>query len=357
MLDNFKLYHTWHKQMVQLLPDRCQTRTTNMTLLIVGLYHAGNIHLSAVVRKWPLAAKKLSLTRRLTRFLANPAVRVRDWYRPVAESLLASFAGREVRLIIDSTAVGFGHQLLMVGLAYRRRALPLGWCWQKGRKGHTSPTKQLALLNYIWGLIPANTPVLLVGDSEFGSVTVMQQLEAWGWRYVLRQPGNTRIQRQGDRSWPLLNRLLRGPGDRYWWPDSLWTAKWSLHTNILVYWAPGEKLPWLLTTNLPTFRLALQAYRRRMWLDETFGDLKGHGFDLEATHLRHFLRLSRLTLALCFLYVWLIARGSQTIRSGKRHLVDRSDRRDLSLFRIGWDMIERCLSLAQPVSISFRAYR
>lgn len=74
--------------------------------------------------------------------------------------------------------------------------------------------------------------------------------------------------------------------------------------------------------------------------EETFGDLKGHGFDLEATHLRHFLRLSRLTLAVCYLYVWLVTLGSQVIKSGQRHLVDRRERRDLSLFRIGWDFVE-----------------
>jgi len=34
-----------------------------------------------------------------------------------------------------------------------------------------------------------------------------------------------------------------------------------------------------------------------MWVEAMFGDLKKPGFDLESTMLRHFLRLSRLTLA------------------------------------------------------------
>lgn len=42
--------------------------------------------------------------------------------------------------------------------------------------------------------------------------------------------------------------------------------------------------------------MALQAYPRRMWIEEMYGDLKSHGFDLERTMLRHFQRLSRLTL-------------------------------------------------------------
>jgi hypothetical protein len=43
-----------------------------------------------------------------------------------------------------------------------------------------------------------------------------------------------------------------------------------------------------------------------MWIEEMFADFKGHGFDLESTQLRHFERLSRLTLAVAMLYVWLV---------------------------------------------------
>jgi len=34
--------------------------------------------------------------------------------------------------------------------------------------------------------------------------------------------------------------------------------------------------------------------------------------------------------------------------------IDRTDRRDLSIFRLGWDFLEDCLCLAQPIpSIPF----
>jgi hypothetical protein len=70
----------------------------------------------------------------------------------------------------------------------------------------------------------------------------------------------------------------------------------------------------------------------------------GQGFDLESTHLRDFRRLSRLTLAVVLLYLWLVAYGPKVIKDGLRYLVDRKDRRDLSIFRIGLDMIERHLT-------------
>jgi hypothetical protein len=82
-----------------------------------------------------------------------------------------------------------------------------------------------------------------------------------------------------------------------------------------------------------------------------FGDMKKHGFDLESTHLRHFLRLSRLTLAVALLYVWLVAYGARAIKNGERHLVDRRDRRDLCIFQIGWRLAKRRLVNSLSVSI------
>jgi len=92
-------------------------------------------------------------------------------------------------------------------------------------------------------------------------------------------------------------------------------------------------------------------------IEEMYGDFKKHGFDLERTMLRHFLRLSRLTLAVAILYIWLLSVGTRTIRSGLRSLVDRTDRRDLSIFQIGLRFIERCLTNAIPFRISLCSFR
>jgi len=82
-----------------------------------------------------------------------------------------------------------------------------------------------------------------------------------------------------------------------------------------------------------------------------FADFKGHGFDPESTHLRRFGKLSRLTLAVAMLYVWLVENGAEAIKRGRRRLIDRSDRREYSVFRLGCNMLDRCLAqAAEPVT-------
>jgi len=341
-----QLYHTLLRQIKQLRPQERITRLVNFTWLMTGIYLSKSVHLSKVATKVRSAATLPSITRRLSRFLDNGAVRVRDWYEPVAQELLPFLARTvgEIRLIADGSKVGFGHQLLIISVAYRRRAIPIVWTWVKGARGHSSATKQLALLAYVRGLLPTGVPVLLVGDSEFGAVEVIRQVEAWGWLYVLRQKANNQIRLANSQEWVNFGDLIQKPGQSLWLGRGLLTRQYAHSVNLLAHWAAGEDEAWLLATNLSSRQDTLQAYGRRMWIEEMFGDLKGNGFDLESTHLHHFLRLSRLTLVAVLLYVWLVAMGSRVIRRGERRLVDRNDRRDLSIFQIGLRWIERCLT-------------
>ena len=352
------LYHTWCERIKQLHPAERITRVRNMAWLIAGIVDSGSVHLSKIASKMSGRAQLNSHIQRLSRFLDNATVRVREWYHPVATVILSRIvqAGQEIRLVVDGTKVGFGHQLLMVAVCYRRRALPLAWTWVKGSRGHSCAHKQLALLAYVHSLIPAGVPVLVVGDSEFGANDVLKQLDVWQWGYVLRQQPNWLVQADDHGPWQRLDGLLTQAGQRLWLPAARLTQKYAYTVNVLAYWQPGEKEPWLLATNLATPQAALMAYRRRMWIEEMFGDFKQHGFDLEATHLHHFLRLSRLTLAVSLLYVWLVAFGSRVIKNGQRYLVDRTDRRDFSIFRIGYNMLHRCLGNAKSFNICLIPY-
>jgi hypothetical protein len=350
-----QLYHTSLQHLRQLCPQERITRVRGCAWLMVGILQSKSVHLSQIALKIPGQAKELSIVRRFSRLLDNAAVRVRQWYAPIARAWLASAARTtgEVRLIVDTTKVSFHHQLLMVALAYKRRAIPIGWTWRKGAKGHSSARVQIALLAYVRTLLPPDVAVLLVGDSELESGELQAQLEGWGWRYALRQKPNNQIQRTEQCSWQAFRALATRPRQSVWVAAGRLTQRHGRRVNLLAHWAAGEDQPWLLASNLPSRSATLHAYRRRVWLDELFGDLKGHGFDLEASHLRHFQRLSRLTLAVVLVYDWLVSRGARVIKQGLRHYVDRTDRRDLSIFQIGLRWIERCLTNARPITISF----
>ncbi len=348
-------YRTWIQRICELRPKQRITQIQNFVWLVVGIFHSHSVHLSKVAGKVIGNAKNESTVRRLSRFLANSAIDVRSWYRSIARAWLRVQWEQvgEIRLIVDGTKIGFGHQLLMVSLAYRHRAVPIVWAWVKQVRGHSSAKQQGNLLRYVRQLIPPEAPVFLVGDSEFGSIALLRQLDQWRWFYILRQKGNTGLWLNEQIGWQDLGSFVQKAGQRAWFQNAYLTLQEIYPTSALIYWQVGEKEPWCLATNLPDPTLTLRYYRRRMWIEEMFGDFKRHGFDLESTMLRHIARLSRLTLAVVLLYVWLLSIGSQTIQAGFRHFVDRKDRRDLSLFQIGWRFIDRKLLHSVPFSVPF----
>lgn len=346
-----ELYRSLHQYLMQRIPDECDSRLTNLILIMMGIFQGRSVQLDHIARKTPVRAKKHSLVRRFQRWLTNPAVRVRPWYEPFARDILyAASRGGTAHLILDTTKVAFGHRLLMVSVAYQGRSLPVAWVWDRGAKGRTTTAKQIKLLVYVQrDLLPLDCQVSLVGDCEFGNPLLIEYVQSWGWEYALRVSGHFQFMPKGTGTWQRLDEHPLERGDKVWYGQVVLTQASAYPTNLVLYWDPKEKEPWFLATNQPTPHAALRLYRRRMWIEEMFGDMKGHGFDLESSHLRHFLRLSRLTLAACLLYLWLIGIAEHVVMAGLSGEIDRTDRRDLSLFRLGWDFIERRLALFDPI--------
>lgn len=165
----------------------------------------------------------------------------------------------------------------------------------------------------------------------------------------MRQSTRNRAWRKGETGFHSLDLIeLRGLGVQ-WFPHTLLTEENALPTHLLGYWADGQPTPWWLATNLSTPQAVMTLYPYRMWTEEMFGDLKGNGFDLEATHLRQTDKLNRLTLAVSVLYVRLVALGVELTKLGRAREVDRPDRRDLRFFRRGFDFLKRALKLNLPL--------
>jgi len=313
---------------------------------------AKSVYLSVIAGHLPIRAKKLSIAKRLERLMDNEAIDVEAWYHPWASWLLQSASsGGDLHLVIDTTKVSAYRRQIMIAVAYQRRTLPIIWDWVDYPRGHCSAQHQLDLLKRLLQLIPHGVEVSLVGDSEFGTMSVLEWLEQQGWRYAMRQKGRTLFQPVGEVNWRRIDSIALTRGQCLWFGHVLLTQSHQYQTHLVMYWKRGEKDPWYLATNCLAGLPAIRLYNRRMWIEEMFGDMKGHGFQLELSRLRTSQRLSRLTLAVCILYVWLVSTGEFVLHHGYNHEVDRTDRQDLSIFRLGWDWLQRRLTFDDPIPI------
>lgn len=354
-----ELYNKWLKKVQNLIPKEDVRRQRNFARLIYGIYKAQSVHLSKIASKLSGKSQKLSKVKCIDRFLENEHVKPDEWYQESAKGVLQGVhdAGGMVRLIIDGSKVGFCCQLLMVSIAYRRRSIPIAWTWIKHKRGHSTVKQQIDLLIKVKALIPQGASVSLVGDSEFGKIELLKTLESWQWFYALRQSGRELYQSTTANN-GLWHKLSKSgtKGESVDLGEIYLTQQKAHRTRLIAHWNKSEDTPWLLATNFPTKAQALKAYKVRMWIEEMFGDFKGHGCNLESSHIRDDKKLDRLTLAVAFLYLWLVAFGSKVIKRGLRYLVDRRDRRDLSIYRIGFDMVERLIANHQSLSVFLSPY-
>jgi hypothetical protein len=287
--------------LAQVLPQEVDSRLTNMAFLMMGIFGARSVLTGRLAAHSPVQVKKPSLVRRMEGDLDNGGVRVRTGYAPIARGLVqAAGVTGESALAGDRTKGSAHHRRGLVGLAYRPRVIPFAGTWVRTRRGQGSPYRQRAVLSYVRSLLPADAQVSLVGDGEFGHMPLGMTLQAWPGDDVLRQSGHQLVDVASEPDWRRLDALIcRGA-----WPflnDGHLTAMHQGPTHGLLAWDRHSPTPWLLATNLTKPRHILRLDHRRLWIEATDGDLKDTGLDLARSGLCHFLRLSRLTLAVALL--------------------------------------------------------
>lgn len=88
-------------------------------------------------------------------------------------------------------------------------------------------------------------------------------------------------------------------------------------------------------------------------IETLFSDKKSRGFHIHKSHLSDPKRVSRLLMATSLAYIWIVYLGILVIQQGQTDLIDRSDRRDKSLFRLGLDWLTNRLKFSKPFPVQF----
>lgn len=229
-----------------------------------------------------------------------------------------------------------------------RRALPIQWRVDR-TTGVTSAPTQRRFAEDLAQVVPEGASVVLTGDGEFHCVDLLRAARDRGWDFCVRLHADTHVRRAGSSCWQECRALDPPEGQRRY-VENVRVAKTRDFgpVHLVYHWAEGEDAPWRLVISLDAGFEAVRLYRRRMWIEELFGDWQGSGFRLEQSRIYRPDRLSRLVLGLSLAFVWLVAVASYIVKRGWRPLVDRTDRRDRSYFALGLRWIRRCLANERP---------
>jgi len=256
-------------------------------------------------------------------------------------------------LVMDGSVVGRGCAALMIHVISKGRALPLAWRVRQGPKGHFPEELHIALVALMHACLPEGTQVVFLGDGEFDGTALQATLNEAGWSYACRTAQSTVATWEGETfRLDTLGACLK-PGRLIELKEVHFTRNAYGPILLLCCWAKGYQEPLYLVSNLATAEEACRFYQKRFCIETFFSDQKSRGFHLHKSHISDPQRLSRLLIAACLAYIWMIYLGALCEKERWREIIHRRKRCDLSLFQLGLRILEHFLNEELPIPVQF----
>ena len=356
MTDKMKVYTKVMQKLKKMMPTVPQNQVITIAMMVTGIVLGRKAQLSVMSLEIPHPAKPASLEKRFQRFVKNERFVVQVSYLPFAHLILSHLADKPLVLAMDGSTVGRGCMALMVGVIYRKRAIPLAWIVYKGKKGHTTADHHISVLQQLLPLLPEEAEVILLGDGEYDTVEMLTWVTACtNWKYVVRTAKSNLITHNGQQY--ALRDLCGGHGSITCAQDAHFTVQEFGPVMAVAWWGKKYDDPIFLISNCASSALACEYYHRRFRVETLFSDKKSRGFHIEKSHLSDPSRLVCLLLTTSLAYIWLIHLGMMVFHDEtKRSLIDRTHRTDKSLFRLGLDWLKHVLTHGRDFIVAFHLF-
>jgi hypothetical protein len=354
-LEQIRLKAQIANQLRTFHPQMRKTLLENLSELVAALTQARHVHLAKIAEKIQHAGDELSREQWVRRQLDNQTMQTLEIFKPLADCLLKGLAGKTLRLILDPTDLDAERCILMLSLAYQQRVLPIAWMTFAIKPGALQDTVQ-RLFQTVTRWLPANSQVYLIADREFRGTDMLALIQQQGWSPIVRCKSDIYIYSSEGVRVPLRD-LTPEPGQTFFLPNVCLTEKQAGPYQLSIrgpHRLPNRKWDaWFIVSTDSPGNHIFNLYAVRMWIEETFRDLKSYGFHLEQTGLQHVHRIDRLVLILVLACWWVMNLGRWLDRMGLRRHVDRAKHGKLSVFQLGLRFANRQLHLGKVPDVQF----
>ena len=195
--------------------------------------------------------------------------------------------------------------------------------------------------------------MVFLGDGEFDGTTLQQTLNEAGWFYACRTAQSTVATWEGETFRLDALGACSKPGTLIELKEVKITRDAYGPVMVLSCWAKGYQEPLYVVSNMDAAEEACRYYQKRFRIETFFSDQKSRGFHIHKSHISDPQRLSRLLIAACLAYIWIIYLGSLCEKDGWQKIIHRKDRCDLSLFQLGLRTLEYFLNEDFSIPVVF----
>jgi hypothetical protein len=332
----------WTEQVKELFPQLHPYQQKTLAICVQGIVQAGTAVMQKVAETLgeylDSDTKIVSHEKRLQRFSENERIEVDACWKTFLATILPSFLGKKVTLVFDPTPYTDQETIVYLGLLVYGRVLPIAW-----RIMPQQEEWEEAQWEVVEALFAQVAPYLkgaecmLLADRGLSCLELIRLCQQQGWHYVLRikqAEWMRKKYRHSYQDWVQIHQYIKKEGDQWYGQVLLWKEH-QFQTGISICWEEGYEEPWILVSDLPASHQRVRDYRKRMKVEATFQDQKSRLLEIEQCRFKKREHLHRWLFVVFLAIWWLMHLGSSCVHHGHRDQVDRTDRRDKGIMRIG----------------------
>lgn len=339
-----------HEHLQECCPDVHSTRLQALMDVASGLTRSRELSISSIGKYLAGDSKIKHRIKKVDRLISN-----KHLYTELADiySGLSSYVFKYleqdnyVPLVVDLCYLKDTHdvQMLSAEVAIQGRTLPI---YRDVFDINNLKGRAPEFISNLIKCIPKNRDVLFIMDAGFGE-DWFEAIEANNFYWLVRARGGKHIKLSVDDEWKDARELFeRAPARAKCYNNAFITKRHSRPCRVIIKKANAKSLtkkpeklprnynsangnyqrlavePWILATNLPesydTTKI-INAYKKRMQIEESFRDVKSHRFGLGGRYIQtrcaYKWGVSMLLAAIAQITLWVIgvighARGLQS---------------------------------------------
>lgn len=179
-----------------------------------------------------------------------------------------------ITLLIDATTLRDDFWILAASVSYKGRSIPIYLkMWKGVNESYDYWQRVKNFLKDIKKLLPDKFLYEIIADRGFQGITMFDLCKEIGWDYVIRINDSYKIKTRDDKEFIQISLFDDGM-----YKDVILGVKNRTEgINVAINSVKSEdKKPskWFLATNVEEKEQAVSDYSCRMWIEETFKDLK-----------------------------------------------------------------------------------
>lgn len=340
---NPKILYQWIEEITMQIPSLNSWQAENLGLFSYGVVESESSQQMAIARKVVCGEQVMSAERRLRRFIANQSLDMESFFIEWTRWISRQMSGRELVLLVDETKIKDHLGIMVVGIAYEGRCVPVAWRCYRANDSEAYPSEGQVkmiegLLKLVQAGLSADHSVLVLADRGIGtSPELCRAVDEMGWRYLFRVTKQSKIITD-EGEYTIYEQV--NEGDTWQASGTVFKKRGRIPAHARALWSEGYNEPWALVTNDET--LTGYEYAERNWQEQGFRDLKSGGWHWESSYVRSAEHMMHFLMILVVAYAWVLGVGSYAVHWQKARSLtcnpNGQPRRVWSLFKEGLNL-------------------